>query len=144
MSNKIQDVEYINTLSTHTPNTIDNNNSESNTDNDSDSDSYHSDSSNNNDTVESSFCFTKNSNLYVVTVDDFPKFYVKDIKSASDSMWDLAKLLSGEAFCSGYRTSVFQNSTTEIHIIGSYRFFLFSYNKIIHSIKYSEIKECLR
>ena len=111
---------------------------------DSETDSSSEDECENEDNcTETFFNYTDNSDLFVVSVDGIPKFYVKDEKEASDKMWSLARLLSGEKFCSGYRTNYVEISPTELHIMGSYRFFLIAYDQKIHSITYSKIRECV-
>jgi hypothetical protein len=113
-----------------------------NTDDDSDDSDDDSDDSDD-DNINSCFSFTENSNLFVISANGQPKFYVQDEKTAIENMWNVAKLLSVESFCSGYRTSFVKFSPTEIHIIGTYRFFLLSYDRILYRITYSKIKECI-
>lgn len=86
--------------------------------------------------------FTDNSDLYVVTIDESPRFYVKDEQAASDKMWEITRQLAVTDFFAGYRTNFCKVSDNEIHIIGSYRLFLISYNTILHRIKYDKIQEC--
>lgn len=87
--------------------------------------------------------FTENSGLYVVTIDGIPKFYVKDKATASEKMWEVIRLLSATRFFSGYRTNFLKIKENEIHILGSYRFFLIAYDTIIHRVSYSKIEECI-
>ena len=89
------------------------------------------------------FSITENSDLYVVNVNDFPRFYVKDEKSASDKMWSTIRLLSGREFLDGWRTNYVQISDTELHLVGSYRFFLIAYDQVLHRVSYSRVKECV-
>lgn len=86
---------------------------------------------------------TDNSDLYVVSVDNVPRFYVKDEKSASEKMWEIARLLAIGHFTSGYRTNYLQLSNNQLHLVGSYRFFLISYDQTLHRFSYSKIKECI-
>jgi hypothetical protein len=91
----------------------------------------------------SCFHYTENSDLFAVSVDGIPKFYVKDEKEASEKMWSLTRLLSGQKFCAGYRTNYVQISPNELHIVGSYRFFVIAYDQTLHRISYSKIRECV-
>ena len=87
--------------------------------------------------------FTENSGLYVVTIDGIPKFYVKDKATASEKMWEVTRRLSATRFFSGYRTNFLKIKENEIHILGSYRFFLIAYDTILHRVSYSKIEECV-
>jgi hypothetical protein len=89
------------------------------------------------------FSLVENSDLYVVTVNDYPRLYVKDEKSASDKMWSTIRLLSGREFLNGWRTNYVQISDTELHLFGSYKFFLISYDQILQRVSYSRVKECV-
>ena len=87
--------------------------------------------------------FTENSNLYVISIDGISRFYVKDESTASEKMWDIARRLSGTQFLSGYRTAFLKISDNELHLVGYYRFFLISYETVLHRISYSIIQECV-
>ena len=87
--------------------------------------------------------FTENSNLYVISIDGISRFYVKDESTASEKMWDIARRLSGTQFLSGYRTAFLKISNNELHLVGYYRFFLVSYETVLHRISYSIIQECV-
>ena len=96
-----------------------------------------------NEEEELSFNFTVNSDLFVISIDGIPKFYVKDEKSAREKMWSISRSFSHEKFLCGYNTNYVKISSTELHIIGSYRLFLMAYEQTLHRIKYSRIKECV-
>ena len=87
--------------------------------------------------------FTENSGLYVVTIDGIPKFYVKDKATASEKMWEVTRRLSATRFFSGYRTNFLKIKENEIHILGSYRFFLIAYDTILHRVSYYKAEECV-
>ena len=87
--------------------------------------------------------FTENSGLYVVTIDGIPKFYVKDKATASEKMWEVTRRLSATRFFSGYRTNFLKIKENEIHILGSYRFFLIAYDTILHRVSYYKAEECI-
>jgi hypothetical protein len=89
------------------------------------------------------FSLTNNSDLYVVSVNGHPKFYVKDEKSASDKMWSTILLLSGRGFLNGWNTNYLQISDTEVHLVGSNRFLLITYDQVLHRVSYSRVKECV-
>lgn len=86
---------------------------------------------------------TENSDLYVVTVDGSPRFYVKDEKTASDKMWEVARRLSSTQFFAGYRTSFLRIRENELRLLGSFRFFLIAYDTTLHRISYSRVQECV-
>lgn len=105
-----------------------------------------SDSSHNEDELSpliNSLSFTENSDLYVVSVDDIPKFYVKDIETANEKMWDIARQLAGNRFLGGYNTNFLKIRENEIHLIGSFRFFIIAYDTTLHRITYSKVQECI-
>ena len=105
---------------------------------------YSSDSENYSDSSDESDQLSpkKNSDLYVVSVDGSPMFYVKDEQAASKKMWSVAFKLAGIKFFAGDRTNFLKISDNELHLIGSYRFFLIAYDRIIHTIRYSKVSEC--
>lgn len=110
-------------------------------------DDIDSDSDENTDTQLSQLLepmyFTENSGLYVVTIDGIPKFYVKDKATASEKMWEVTRRLSATRFFSGYRTNFLKIKENEIHILGSYRFFLIAYDTILHRVSYYKAEECV-
>jgi hypothetical protein len=83
-----------------------------------------------------------NSKLYTVSIDRIPKFYVKDEQSAIDKIWEISRDLSSKHFLDGYITNIIKIKDNEIHIVGSYRFYLISYDSILNRISYSKITEC--
>jgi hypothetical protein len=88
--------------------------------------------------------FTENSGLYVISIDGVPRFYVKDVVSASDKIWDISRRLMGDQFFTGYNSTFIKLSENEIHIIGSFRLFLIAYDTVLHRISYSKIEECVK
>ena len=87
--------------------------------------------------------FTDNSDLHVVSIDGTPQFYVKDENTASKKMWDVTRLLSSRHIFDGYRTQFLKVSDNELHILGSYRFFLVAYDQILHRVSYTRVQECV-
>lgn len=90
-----------------------------------------------------SLSFTENSDLYVVSIDGLPTFYVKDIKTANEKMWDITRQLANKRFLGGYNTNFLKISENELHLIGSFRFFIIAYDTTLHRITYSKVKECV-
>jgi hypothetical protein len=94
--------------------------------------------------LENSYCpDNSNSNLYTVSIDNIPKFYVKDEQSAIEKIWDIGKDLSHKYFLDGYTNNIIKIKDNEIHISGSYQLFLISYEKILSRISYEKISECI-
>ena len=92
---------------------------------------------------ELGYTFTENSELYAITVDGVPFCYVKDEESASQLMWDITRQFSVENCLSGWRTSFVKVSKNELHLLGSYKFFLIAYDQVLRRISYSLIRECV-
>jgi hypothetical protein len=89
------------------------------------------------------FNFIENSELYVISVDDSPKFYVNNEKSAFDKMWEVTRMLSSKYVFDGYRTQFIKVNNNELHILGSYRFFIIAYDQILNRITYNKISQCM-
>jgi len=89
------------------------------------------------------FNFVENSELYVVSVDGSPKFYVNNEKSAFDKMWEVTRLLSSKYVFDGYKTQFIEVKDNELHILGSYRFFIIAYDQILNRITYNKISQCM-
>ena len=87
--------------------------------------------------------FTENSELYVVSVDGLPQFYVKDEHTAERKMWEVTRLLSARHVLDGHHTQFLKINNNELHILSSYRFFLIAYDQIIHKVSYHRVKECV-
>ena len=121
---------------------VSDNDSSSEEDNDSSSSSSEDDDDDNVNSLET-FSFTENSDLYIVSIDDNPRFYVKDDVTASKKMWEVARSLSNTNFFTGYKTTLLKISNNELHLLGRYRFFLVSYDTILHRISYTKIQECV-
>jgi hypothetical protein len=89
----------------------------------------------------SGFSFTVNSELYVVCLNGTPKFYVNSEKLAEQKMWDVAQKISSKM--SDYHINYMEISEKELHLTGSYKFFFVRYEKTLHKITYSVVKECV-
>ena len=90
-----------------------------------------------------SFTFTENSNLYTICVDGVPICYVKDEDTARKKMWDLARIQTFNSKCSGWRTNLVEVGENELHILGSYKFYVVSYDQILKRISYNCVRECV-
>ena len=90
-----------------------------------------------------SFTFTENSDLYTICVDSVPICYVKDEESAHKRMWDLARIQTFDNQCSGWRTNLVEVRQNELHILGSYKFFVVSYDQVLKRISYNRVLECV-
>ena len=89
------------------------------------------------------FNFIEKSELYVISVDGSPTFYVNNEKSAFDKMWDVTRLLSSKYIFDGYKTQFIEVKDNELHILGSYRFFIIAYDQILNRITYNKISRCM-
>jgi hypothetical protein len=87
------------------------------------------------------FVFTENSDLYVVCVDGYPSFYVKDKKIASEKMWELAHHLSSQNLDRNVNCVRINNN--ELHLISNFKMFIISYDNILHRVSYTKVKECI-
>ena len=125
-----------------------NNTSETTVSKETDSDETIPDETVPDETTEESDCLcdnfplTENSDLYVVSVDGRPRFYVKDEKAAHEKMWNIARHLSRTQFFAGYKTNFLRIRENELHLLGSYRFFLIAYDTTLHRITYNRVQEC--
>ena len=90
-----------------------------------------------------SFVFTENSDLYTICVDGIPICYVKDEKTACKKMWELARIKTFDSNCSGWRTNLIEVRQNELHLLGSYKFFIVSYDKLLKRISYNRVQECV-
>ena len=91
--------------------------------------------------VDKHFSMKNDSNIFVVLQDDIPQFYVNNLIEARKHMWTLARL---------YKLTWFKNHSSyikesgdenQITLMGTYRFFLVSYDRPISYFEISEIKE---
>ena len=107
------------------------------------SDNQSSDNQSSDEDNVSNLQFTENSDLHVISVDGVPKFYVQSDATASQRMWEVTRSLSMTRMSNNYRTQFVQVSDNELHIIGSYRFFLISYDQVLHRVTYEKVSECV-
>ena len=91
--------------------------------------------------LEQNFIINENSTVFVVLQDDVPQFYVQNLTEARNYMWTLARF---------YKFNLLTNYTSyikegddqnQLKLMGSYRFFLFPYDRVISYFEISEIKE---
>ena len=100
-------------------------------------------SNENSDACFTDFTFTENSELYVVSVDNVPFCYVNDKKNASVIMWKLAQRYASQCTFRGLRTNYLQISDTELHLLGSYKFYLVSYDRVLKRVSFTQVRECV-
>ena len=89
------------------------------------------------------FSFTENSDLYAISVDGVPICYVKDEENARNRMWDLAILYLYRKTLNGWQSRFVKIGRNELHLLGSYRFFLIAYDKVLLRVSYAKIRECV-
>jgi hypothetical protein len=58
-------------------------------------------------------------------------------------MWDLARIQTFDNQCSGWRTNLVEVRQNELHILGSYKFFVVSYDQVLKRISYNRVLECV-
>ena len=58
-------------------------------------------------------------------------------------MWEVTRLLSSKYVFDGYKTQFIEVKDNELHILGSYRFFIISYDQILNRITYNKISQCM-
>ena len=97
----------------------------------------------NNNIMNNLFNLTDNSELYVISIDNIPKFYVNTLELAQKKMTDIFQSLvfnyvHNENYMLYLHNMNFKN---EIHIIRKHKFFIISYDEVIHRIRYNIIKE---
>ena len=56
-------------------------------------------------------------------------------------MWDVAKSLAGDMLFSSYNIGYEEISDNEIRVVGFYRLFLVSYDKILHRVTCHKVKK---
>ena len=97
-----------------------------------------------NNIMNNLFNLTDNSELYVISIDNIPKFYVNTLEVVQKKMTDIFQSLvfnyvHNENYMLYLHNMNFKN---EIHIIRKHKFFIISYDEVIHRIRYNIIKEC--
>jgi len=122
-------------------------NEEENTENHQDNDQKEEENSEEENSEEEinldSFTFTENSDLYTICIDGVPICYVKDEESARKRMWDLARIQTFDTQFYGWRTNLVEVRQNELHILGSYKFFIVSYDQVLKRISYNRVLECV-
>ena len=92
--------------------------------------------------LEPSFNYIDSTELYVIAVDGVPKFYVKDEATASKKMWEVIRVLSHDNYFD-YFTNFVQISKDELHLLGCFKMFVISYDRLLHTVTYKKVKECI-
>jgi hypothetical protein len=92
--------------------------------------------------LEPSLNYIDSTELYVIAVDGVPKFYVKDEATASKKMWEVIRVLSHNNYFD-YFTNFVQISKDELHLLGCFKMFVISYDRLLHTVTYKKVKECI-
>lgn len=77
----------------------------------------------------------KEDRLYIISIDNIPHLYAKDLKELRAKMWEIANVLlkSSKNESDGYY--IFTNNLNEIKIICPYDFFILKYHHVLYEIK---------
>ena len=92
--------------------------------------------------LEPSLNYIDSTELYVIAVDGVPKFYVKDEATASKKMWEVIRVLSHNNYFD-YFTNFVQISKDELHLLGCFKMFVISYDRLLHTVTYKKVKQCI-
>jgi hypothetical protein len=83
------------------------------------------------------------SQVYVISVDDTPVYYVRDLNDAKDSMWNLARQLKNK--CNNFKSiMICETKPNELTLVGKQKFSIVAYDRVLHRIKVSEVSELAR
>lgn len=77
----------------------------------------------------------KKDRLYIISIDNIPHLYAKDLKELRTKMWEIANVLlkSSKNESDGYY--IFTNNLNEIKIICPYDFFILKYHHVLYELK---------
>ena len=76
----------------------------------------------------------KEDKLYIISIDNGPHLYGKNLKDLRSKMWDIANaLLKSESEYEGYY--ILTNNLNEIKIICPYEFFILKYHHVLYEFK---------
>ena len=76
----------------------------------------------------------KEDKLYIISIDNVPHLYGKNLKDLRSKMWDIANaLLKSESEYEGYY--ILTNNLNEIKIICPYEFFILKYHHVLYEFK---------
>lgn len=77
----------------------------------------------------------KEDRLYIISIDNIPHLYAKDLKELRTKMWEIANVLlkSSKNESDGYY--IFTNNLNEIKIICPYDFFILKYHHVLYELK---------
>lgn len=79
-----------------------------------------------------------NSQLFLITIDDIPEYYVKTVDEADKCIWNIANQITKLNPNYSYRYVNLRNNN--IHVERHHNFFLVSYDEVIHRIRYDVIR----
>lgn len=84
----------------------------------------------------------KNSELFVVSVDHGPQFYVKTQELAAEKIWELARAIIFRMSLN-YTCYIEIKADNKLDIIGSQKFLVVSYDRLHHTISYTKVHESI-
>jgi hypothetical protein len=90
--------------------------------------------------ILTSFKYTTDTNLYVVAIDGEPSFYVKSEEEAHKKIWEIIRMLAERNL--EYYTNCVQISKNELQLIGCFKMYVVSYDRLLHTVSYRKVQEC--
>jgi len=75
--------------------------------------------------------------LYLITIDNEPEYYVETLKHAEECIWHIARLMCNAD--SDYTVSYVKRDN-EIQVEKRYNWFLVSYDELIHRVRFDRIR----
>ncbi len=87
-----------------------------------------------------SFVLKDNSNIYILERDDNILFYSSDKDKTRNFMWELCRQNQYNV-STDYCTNIIYLSENELQIIGTYKWFAVTYEKVLHHFSITEVGE---
>jgi hypothetical protein len=78
--------------------------------------------------------------IFVISIDEFPTYFVQNLKKARQKMIDLAGFININYF-NTYNCFLQQINENEIKLIGTNKFVIISYDKILATLRINEINK---
>ena len=117
------------------PGTVDTTDNTNTIDNTDDTDTI--DNTDDTDTIDN----TDNTDIYVIMVNNTPAYYTKTEDSATQKMWDIARDYSLGYFSDGWNTEYVKINNGHLQLLGSFRYFLINYDKVLMDISYHLVEK---
>ena len=87
------------------------------------------------------FMLVEDSEIYLLTKNDKPLFYIRNRKEAFEHMWRLARC-NKNYYSDSYRTFIKEEMDVKIlSVIGYYKFSVLSYEKLLNKFEIVNVKE---